>query len=224
MGTDISTISTGSLLSYLDDRPATAPAELADIREAEAARVLAETAPAREAAVPDPEADPVHEPVLPPAEQPVADQAEAAGRRIDSLLARAGARMPNLNGSLFETVKKVLIRPGLFRTGHCMHTKVTEAAKACDEAAAAFGKISAAEYAKHPIPDEAFAALQKFTSAQQNFAAALQRYSEKTGTDGDNIRILIQSASNRAAEALNLAAVMQIAGMEQAPAEGEHQK
>ena len=221
MGTDISTISTGSLLSYLDDRPATAPAELADIREAEAARVLAETAPAREAAVPDPEADPVHEPVLPPADQPVADQAEAAGRRIDSLLARAGARMPNLNGSLFETVKKVLIRPGLFRTGHCMHTKVTEVAKACDEAAAAFGKISAAEYAKHPIPDEAFAALQKFTSAQQNFAAALQRYSEKTGTDGDNIRILIQSASNRAAEALNLAAVMQIAGMEQAPAEGE---
>lgn len=221
MGTDISTISSGSLLSCLDDRPATAPAELADIREAETARAPAETAPVREAAVPVPAPDPGPEPVLPPAEQPVALQAEAAGRRIDSLLSRASAGMPCLNGSLYEKLKTAVPRPGLFRTGHCMHTKVADAAKACDKAAAEFGKIAAADFAQRPLPEGTLASLKAFTDAQQNFAAALQHYSEKTGTQGAEISNLIQSANNRAAEALNLVAVMQIAGMEQAPAEGE---
>ena len=69
MGTDI-TSPTFSPLSILDDHPASAPAEATDARAAAAVR-----APVREAAVPVPEADPGPEPVLPPADQPVALQA-----------------------------------------------------------------------------------------------------------------------------------------------------
>lgn len=220
MGTDI-TSPTFSPLSILDDHPASAPAEATDAREAAAVRAPDDGAPVREAAVPVPEADPGPEPVLPPADQPVALQAEAARRRIDSLLSRASAGMPCLNGSLYETLRTAVPRPGLFRTGHCMHTKVADAARACDKAAAEFGTIAAAKFAERPLPKDTLASLKAFTDAQQNFAAALQHYSEKTGTQSAEISNLIQSANNRAAEALNLVAVMQIAGMNQAPAEGE---
>lgn len=140
----------------------------------------------------------------------IAEQHHENAARVESLLKRAGVRMPVLNSTLASTLAKEIPRPGLFRTGHRLYAQVRDAAQACDRAAAELGHIPAREFTRSPIDEAAFTALKHFTDAQQSFAAELGRFAEKTGSTKDHIQTLIQSANNRAAEAINLVATLQL--------------
>lgn len=56
-----------------------------------------------------------------------------------------------------------------------------------------------------------YKALQDFTSAQQNFASVLGKYAVRTGSNPELAQNLMTAASNRASEAINLAATLQLA-------------
>lgn len=141
---------------------------------------------------------------------PIAEQNRAHAPRVESLLKRAGVRMEVLNSTLAATLAREIPRPRLFKAGYLIYGRVRDAALACDKASAELGRIPAREFGRTPMDKAVFAALKNFTQAQQTFALQLDKFADKTGFEHHCIQTLIQGANNRAAEAINLAAMLQL--------------
>ena len=163
-----------------------------------------------------------------PASAPALDLADAvqnASARLDQLLHKAALQMPSMDGSLAAQLKAEVPRPGILRSGRSIHPAVIAAAERCDRAAQKLAKIPAGAFKAPDVMDPnadspAFRVLQEYTEAQNELYGKLVEFTKATGKSTPLLTSAIQATQFRAAEAINLAASLQIvARAGQLPAE-----
>ena len=163
-----------------------------------------------------------------PASAPAPDLADAvqnASARLDQLLHKAALQMPSMDGSLAAQLKAEVPRPGILRSGRSIHPAVIAAAERCDRAAQKLAKIPAGDFKAPDVMDPnadspAFRVLQEYTEAQNELYGKLVEFTKATGKSTPLLTSAIQATQFRAAEAINLAASLQIAARAgQLPAE-----
>lgn len=150
-------------------------------------------------------------PEAPIAPQPLQDL-QQAGSRIREMARNAVDRaggLPCLNGEELVAIIKKEPRPGIFSRGRSAYKAMERAAAACDAASKELSAVPVREFARNPISDVAYKALQNFVKAQNEFCTRIDAYNSATGKDAPALESLRQSAQFRTAEALNFAAVMQ---------------
>ena len=143
--------------------------------------------------------------------EPVAVQLQGAQRRIERLLSHAAGDVPGLSRALFERIRQEVPRPRLFAAGWRKHADMTEAALRCDRAAAALARVPMKALMAHPVSEEHMQALREYTEAQHALHGAVRVFAGKTG-ETPFLSALMKSTQFRVAEALNLAASLQLAG------------
>lgn len=149
----------------------------------------------------------------------LADAVQNASARLDQLLHKAALQMPSMEGSLAAQLKAQIPRPGLLRSGRSIHPTLIEAAERCDRAAQDLAKIPAGAFKSpdvmNPNADsQAFKTLQAYTEAQNELYGKLVEYTKATGKSSPLLTSAIQATQFRAAEAINLAACLNIAARE----------
>lgn len=149
-------------------------------------------------------------PVLPSTPN-LAQDVEHASVRLNQLMEKVALQMPSMNGSLTTQLQKEIPRPKLFHAGYQIHTKVMDAAKKCDEAARALSQIPTRAFATQPISQEAFSVLKNYTESQNALYSKLNDFMKATKQSSPLLTSALQATQNRAAEALNLVATLQIA-------------
>ena len=155
----------------------------------------------------------------------LADTVRNASARLDQLLHKAALQMPSMDGSLAAQLKAEVPRPGILRSGRSIHPAVIAAAERCDRAAQELAKIPAGAFKSpdvmNPKADSpAFKALQEYTEAQNELYGKLVEFTKATGKSTPLLTSAIQATQFRAAEAISLAASLNIAAREgQLPAE-----
>ena len=148
-----------------------------------------------------------------------------ASARLDQLLHKAALQMPSMDGSLAAQLKAEVPRPGILRSGRSIHPAVIAAAERCDRASQELAKIPAGDFKSPDVMDPnadspAFKALQEYTEAQNELYGKLVEFTKATGKSTPLLTSAIQATQFRAAEAISLAACLNIAAREgQLPAE-----
>lgn len=155
----------------------------------------------------------------------LADTVRNASARLDQLLHKAALQMPSMDGSLAAQLKAEVPRPGILRSGRSIHPAVIAAAERCDRASQELAKIPAGAFKSPDVMDpnadsQAFKALQEYTEAQNELYGKLVEFTKATGKSTPLLTSAIQATQFRAAEAISLAACLNIAAREgQLPAE-----
>ncbi len=155
----------------------------------------------------------------------LADTVRNASARLDQLLHKAALQMPSMDGSLAAQLKAEVPRPGILRSGRSIHPAVIAAAERCDRASQELAKIPAGAFKSPDVMDPnadspAFKALQEYTEAQNELYGKLVEFTKATGKSTPLLTSAIQATQFRAAEAISLAACLNIAAREgQLPAE-----
>ncbi|WP_077073233.1 hypothetical protein [Mailhella massiliensis] len=142
---------------------------------------------------------------------PVAVQLQGAERRIERLLGRAAGHLPGLTGSMYAHIRNEVPRPPLFAAGWRKHGDMTAAAQRCDRAAAALARIPVKAFTAQPPAEAHVQALREYTEAQNALYGAIRAFMERKG-ESPLLAVEMQRTQFRAAEALNLAASLQLAG------------
>ena len=146
-----------------------------------------------------------------PAAPPLQDLQQAGSRIREmarSAVGRAGG-LPCLDDRDLAAIIANEPRPGIFSRGRSEYKAMEKAAADCDAANRELSAISVQEFARSPISDKAFNALQNYVKAQNAFSSCIDAYVSARGKDIPALASLRQSAQFRAAEALNFAACMQ---------------
>ena len=152
---------------------------------------------------------------LVPENPPAADLVQAETRlhrMLDTALDRSGG-LRGMSGKLYDAIKAEVPRPKLFHSGFRIHASMTDAAKACDAAAANLRGIPVADFRQSPLPDAAFTALKRFVDAQNKLYTQITAFREKSGVTIALLDSLAQATQFRASEALNFVAVMQLSAI-----------
>lgn len=161
---------------------------------------------------PPPDAD-----VIAPDDIPrdIAREAASSEKMLEKLIGKATARMPSMTQSILEEFKGTLKRPKLFESGYVKWGKIADAAAKVDKAGAELARIPAAAFRDVPLDPANFKVLRTYTEAQNKLCAALKTFQasiEPTRSTSTVIQNLINATEFRTAEALNLVAIMQLAG------------
>ena len=134
-----------------------------------------------------------------PAAPPLQDLQQAGSRIREmarSAVGRAGG-LPCLDDRDLAAIIANEPRPGIFSRGRSEYKAMEKAAADCDAANRELSAISVQEFARSPISDKAFNALQNYVKAQNAFSSCIDAYISAKGKDFPALASLRRSAIRR---------------------------